>query len=162
MGEALSCSGPVYKMVRRYANSKGLSMREALNEMITKFVKAEAMTMDADELSVINEEMTNPEKLANCPYCEEQFLFSMLEANHMSACKENPANKSDRPKPLSTLTYSTDMPTLGVKVTPLSIEALKERYNNKLEDEQIEACRCRVCNQYYDPHVIQEHERGHK
>jgi len=162
MTRSLSCSKTVYGIVIEYAKSKGLSIREATNEIITKFTAGETRTMTPDALSSMKDKITNPEELANCPHCEEQFLFSMLEANHMPACKDNPSNKSERPKPLSTLIHSTGMSTLDVKVTSLSIEALKERYNNKLEDEEIEACKCRICNQYYDPHVITEHEVGHK
>jgi len=132
MGETLSCSATAYKMVRDYANSKELSMREALNEIITNYFNAEARTMDATELSAIKEEMTNP------------------------------ANKSESQKPQPDPTPPTTMPTQSSKFTPLSMEELKERYTNKLEDEQIEACRCRTCNQYYDPNDIIEHELGHK
>ena len=144
----MGCSAAVYKMIQDYANSKGLSMREAVNDMITKFVNAEARTMDADKLSTIKGEMTNP---ANKP---KEYTRYVPEGEDIPI--------GDRPKPQPDPTPPITMPTQRAKFAPLSVEELKERYNNKLEDEAIEACRCRTCNQYYDPRDILEHEDGHK
>jgi len=134
----VGCSAIVYKMIRDYADSKKLSMREAVNEIVINYFNVVIKTMDADELSTIREERTNLENTSK---------------------RSNP--QSD-PIPKSDPTPPTTMPTQSAKFASLSMEELKERYTNRLTEEQIESCRCRTCNRYYDPNDIMDHEAEHK
>lgn len=135
--------------------------------------------MNAEEVKAMREKMTSPEKLVNCPYCVKPFPYFVLEGNHMPNCAENPKNKpkeydryipqSERETPQNKdeVTPQT-AETARVKamqekeIKPLSFNGLRELYNNKLTEEQIESCKCRQCGEYFDPNDIMNHEDTHK